>query len=127
VRSRIETIAFGPPRGVCAGEAARQQDGIALYYSIPSIHGASILGYHQRNTDDDDEASEKSRLSFTANRDGWVRAIKDLGLQFDFVSTEQVVGQNRLTTGKYKILILPLALALGILTALVPAATSEAG
>ncbi len=92
-------------------ESTRQQDGIALHYSMPSIHGASILGYHQRSSDDDDEVKEKSRLSFAANRDGWVRTIKDLGLQFDFVSSEQV-SEDRLAAGKYKVLILPLSLAL---------------
>ena len=92
-------------------ESARQQDGIALHYSMPSIHAASILGYHQRSSDDDDEVPDKSRLNFPANRDGWVRTIKDLGLQFDFLSSEQI-NQNRLTTGKYKVLILPLSLAL---------------
>ncbi|MBA2705231.1 MAG: beta-galactosidase trimerization domain-containing protein [Blastocatellia bacterium] len=92
-------------------ESTRQQDGIALHYSMPSIHGASILGYHQRSSDDDDEVKDKSRLSFTANRDGWVRTIKDVGLQFDFVASEQIE-QDRLATGKYKVLILPLSLAL---------------
>jgi hypothetical protein len=92
-------------------ESTRQQDGIALHYSMPSIHGASILGYHQRSSDDDDEVKDKSRLSFAANRDGWVRTIKDAGLQFDFVSSEQVA-QDRLAIGKYKTLILPLSLAL---------------
>ena len=53
----------------------------------------------------------KRSLSFPANRDGWVRTIKDLGLQFDFVSSEQVE-QGSLASGKYKVLILPLSLAL---------------
>ena len=92
-------------------ESARLQDGIALHYSMPSIHAASILGYHQRSSDDDDEVPDKSLLSFPANRDGWVRTIKDLGLQFDFVSSEQIK-QDGLATGKYKVLILPLSLAL---------------
>jgi hypothetical protein len=91
-------------------ESERQQDGIALHYSMPSIHAASILGYHQRSSDDD-EVPDKSPLSFPANRDGWVRTIKDLGLQFDFLSSEQI-NQNRLSTGKYKVLILPLSIAL---------------
>ena len=92
-------------------ESTRQQDGIAIHYSMPSIHGASILGYHQRSSDDDDEAPKETSLSFPANRDGWVRTIKDLGLQFDFVSSEQVE-QGGLVSGKYKVLILPLSLAL---------------
>jgi hypothetical protein len=92
-------------------ESKRQQDGIALYYSMPSIHAASILGYHQRSSDDDDEVQDKARFSFPANRDGWVKTIKDLGLQFDFVSSEDVA-KNPIPNEKYKVLILPLVFAL---------------
>jgi len=92
-------------------ESMRQQDGIAIHYSMPSVHGATILGYHQRSSDDDDEAPRGTSLSFPANRDGWVRTIKDLGLQFDFVSSEQLE-QGSLASGKYRVLILPLSLAL---------------
>jgi hypothetical protein len=92
-------------------ESKRLGDGIAIHYSMPSVHGASILGYHKRSSDDDDEAPKETSLSFPANRDGWVRTIKDLGLQFDFVSSEQVE-QGSLASGKYKVLILPLSLAL---------------
>jgi hypothetical protein len=92
-------------------ESTRQQDGIALYYSMPSIHAASILGYHQRSSDDDDEVPDKARLSFTANRDGWVKTIKDLGLQFDFVSSADVA-TNGIPNDKYKVVILPLVFAL---------------
>ena len=92
-------------------ESVRQQDGIALYYSMPSIHAASILGYHQRSSDDDEEVADKARLSFSANRDGWVKTIKDLGLQFDFVSSEDVA-TNGLGNDKYKVVILPLVFAL---------------
>ena len=92
-------------------ESTRQQDGIAIHYSMPSVHGATILGYHKRNSDDDDEAPRETSLSFPANRDGWVRTIKDLGLQFDFVSSEQLE-QGSLASGKYRVLILPLSLAL---------------
>jgi hypothetical protein len=92
-------------------ESTRQQDGIALYYSMPSVHAASILGYHQRSSDDDDEIPDKARLSFTANRDGWVKTIKDLGLQFDFVASEDVVAKG-IANDKYKVVILPLVFAL---------------
>jgi len=91
-------------------ESQRLGDGIALHYSMPSVHGATILGFHQRNGDED-EAPKDSLLNFPANRDGWVRTIKDLGLQFDFVSSDQVE-QGALATGKYKVLILPLSVAL---------------
>jgi hypothetical protein len=92
-------------------ESEREQDGIAIHYSMPSVHGASILGYHKRSSDDDDEGSQdNSSLSFPANRDGWVRAIKDSGVQFDFISSEQVE-KGGLASGKYKVLILPLSFA----------------
>ena len=92
-------------------ESTRKSDGIALYYSMSSIHAASILGYHQRNSDDDDEVPDKGRLSFPANRDGWVKVIKDLGLTFDFVSSEDVA-KNPISNDRYKVLILPLTFAL---------------
>ncbi len=107
--------AFSSLRSEGAGklllEATRQQDGIALYYSMSSIHAASILGYHQRSSDDDDEVAERARFSFAANRDGWVKTIKDLGLQFDFLSSEDVVTKG-IANDKYKVVILPLAFAL---------------
>jgi hypothetical protein len=78
---------------------------------MPSVHAASILGFHQRSSDDDDEVPDKARLSFPANRDGWVRTIKDLGLTFDFVSSEDVA-KNPISNNKYKVLILPLSFAL---------------
>jgi len=78
---------------------------------MPSVHGASILGYHQRSSDDDDEPKETAHVSFPANRDGWVRTIKDLGLQFDFVSSDQIE-HGGLATNKYKVLILPFSIAL---------------
>src|ERR1051326_6614872 len=92
-------------------ESTRQQDGIALYHSMPSVHAASILGYHQRSSDDDDGVPDTARMSYPANRDGWVKTIKDLGLQFDFVSSEDVA-KSPISNDKYKVLILPLAFAL---------------
>ena len=92
-------------------ESQRLEDGIAIHYSMPSVHGSTILGYHQRSSDDDEAPKETSSLSFPANRDGWVRTIKDLGLQFDFVSSEQVE-QGSLASSKYSVLILPLSLSL---------------
>jgi Beta-galactosidase trimerisation domain len=92
-------------------ESGRQQDGIAIHYSMPSVHGASILGYHERNEEDEDQAQKKTGLSFPANRDGWVHLVKDLGMQFDFLSSEQVE-KGELTNRRYKVLILPLSLAL---------------
>ncbi|HEX7317603.1 MAG TPA: beta-galactosidase trimerization domain-containing protein [Pyrinomonadaceae bacterium] len=92
-------------------ESERLGDGIAIHYSMPSVHGASILGYHRNFDGGADIAPEKTVANFPANRDGWVRAIKDLGLQPDFVASEQIE-RGALANGKYRVLILPLSLAL---------------
>jgi hypothetical protein len=107
-------------------ESAREGDRIAIHYSMSSIHGASILGYHQRSSDDEASPQDKASLSFPANRDGWVRTIKDLGMQFDFISSEQVE-KGGLSSGKYKVLILPLSLSLSRAEAWAIRAFVEAG
>ena len=43
-------------------------------------------------------------------RDSWCRLLEDCNVQFDFVSHEQVIGENRLA--KYHVLILPETFAL---------------
>ena len=92
-------------------ESERLGDGIAIHYSMPSVHGASILGYHQNFDGGETRAPEKAAANFPANRDGWVRVVKDLGLQFDFVASEQLE-KGALASGKYRVLILPLSVAL---------------
>ncbi|HZE71558.1 MAG TPA: beta-galactosidase trimerization domain-containing protein [Pyrinomonadaceae bacterium] len=92
-------------------ESERLHDGIAIHYSMPSVHAASILGYHKRSRDDDDEAPIRTGLSYPANRDGWVRSIKDLGMQFNFISADQMQ-QGQLTPGKFKVLVMPFSSAL---------------
>ncbi|HEV2863225.1 MAG TPA: beta-galactosidase trimerization domain-containing protein [Pyrinomonadaceae bacterium] len=92
-------------------ESGRLGDGIAIHYSMPSVHGASILGYHRNFDGGKDVDPEKAAANFPADRDGWVRAIKDLGLQPDFVASEQIE-RGALSAGKYRILILPLSFAL---------------
>ena len=54
--------------------------------------------------------SPQVNRNFAANRDGWVRALNDLGLQFDFVSYDQVK-KGQLSKGKYKVFILPFSMA----------------
>ena len=52
-------------------ESRRIGDGIAVPLLMSSVHGASILGYHRRSSDDDDETPKDISVSFAANRDGW--------------------------------------------------------
>jgi hypothetical protein len=67
-------------------EAERLDDGVAVHYSMPSVHAAGILGHHDR------DAAKSGQTSFPANRDGWVRMLDDLGLSFRFVAAPQVEG-----------------------------------
>lgn len=92
-------------------ESERLGDGVAIHYSMPSVHGASILGYHRNFDGGKDVDPERAAANFPADRDGWVRAVKDLGLQPDFVASEQVE-RGALASGKYRVLILPLSVAL---------------
>jgi glycosyl hydrolase family 42 (putative beta-galactosidase) len=89
-------------------EAERRDDGIAVHYSMASVHAAGILGHHPRREEDGDEG-EKADRSFPANRDGWVKVLDDLGLSFRFVATPQV--EEGALRGK-KVFVLPYSLAL---------------
>jgi len=84
--------------------AERHSDGIALHYSMPSVHAAGILGFHPGRR-------EKAKASLPADRDGWVTLLGDLGLSFDFVAAPQVEG-GRLATNPPRVFVLPLSLAL---------------
>jgi hypothetical protein len=90
-------------------ESERVSDGVALHYSMASVHAAGILGHHANNNDDDEAPSESSGWSFPGNRDGWVRVLSDLGLSVDFVSSEQVESG---ALGGHRVFVLPLSLAL---------------
>ena len=72
---------------------------------MPSVHAASITHNHP------ERGRPQVNRNFGANRDGWVRALNDLGLQFDFVSYDQVE-KGQLSKGKYKVFILPFSMAL---------------
>jgi len=75
--------------------ARRQHDGIALHYSQPSVRAGALLGREQE---------------VNAWRDTWVQLIEDLGLQYEFVASEQVE-QGILREG-FRVLILPASWAL---------------
>ncbi len=84
-------------------EAERLDDGVAIHYSMPSVHAAGILGHHDR------EEAKKGGTSFPANRDGWVSLLDDLGLSFRFVAAPQV--EAGALQGK-RVFVLPYSTAL---------------
>ena len=88
-------------------ESKRLQDGIALHYSMPSYHASTITAPQG--------SQERGRMpqghSLQGDQNGWVRAIKELGMQFDFVSYDQVP-KGKLSNGDYKVFVLPLSTAI---------------
>jgi len=74
--------------------AKRDSLGIAVHYSMASIHGSFIM-------------DDKTR--FEANRQGWIHLLEDLGYQYDFVASQQIeAGELQ----AYRLLILPYSIAL---------------
>jgi hypothetical protein len=63
---------------------------------------------------------------FNSNRDGWVKALRDAGLQFDFIAYGDVE-QGKLISKGYKTLILPMSLALSNKEAAAIRAFAQAG
>ncbi|MFO7901414.1 MAG: beta-galactosidase, partial [Pirellulaceae bacterium] len=72
--------------------AKRLQDGIAVHYSQPSVHAATLQGHN-----------------LASAQWGFALAMEDLGLQYDMVSNKQVE-QGML--GDYRVLLLPGSTAL---------------
>jgi hypothetical protein len=87
-------------------ESERLTDGIAVHYSMSSVHAAGILGFHERSPKE-----EGDEPGFPANRDGWVRSLTDVGLSFDFLSSAQLESGG-LDPARFKVFVMPLSLAL---------------
>ncbi|MCK5805143.1 MAG: beta-galactosidase, partial [Lentisphaeria bacterium] len=77
--------------------AKRQHDGIAIYYSMPTIITGALTG-------------ETKKIN--AARDAWVKILEDCGLQYEFVSGEQVAAGFLRKDGAFKAVVLPYTLAL---------------
>lgn len=76
--------------------AKRDHLGIALHYSMNSVHGSYIREDHIR---------------FEQNRTGWIRLLEDMGYQYQMVATPQIEAGELVDDG-YKMLILPYSIAL---------------
>jgi len=76
--------------------AKRDNLGIAVHYSMPSIHASY--------TDD-------RHVFFEENRQGWLDILEDLGYQYDFVSSQEIEAGKLLKDG-FRILILPFSRAI---------------
>jgi len=96
--------------GKLVGLAAPDNNGIAIHYSYPSVHGAWIVDGKIEPEVVYDPSSATMRR-FNSNRDGWVKALRDAGLQFDFIAYGDVE-QGKLISKGYKTLVLPMSVAL---------------
>ena len=88
-------------------EAERLSDGVAIHYSMASVHAAGVLGHHARR--DDDDPPLPGKRDFPGARDGWVRVLQDLGYSPDFVASDQVEANG--LEGR-RVFVLPYSLAL---------------
>lgn len=93
-KAHLETFRRGLWRLVRAG--TRQHDGIALYYSMPTIIAGALM-------------NEEKNIN--AYRDAWVKLLEDAGLQYEFVAAPEVE-RGLLDDGEFKVVVLPYTLAL---------------
>ncbi len=105
---------FAELRGAGIGKliasGAPDNNHIAIHYSYPSIHGSWIVDGKIEPEVVYDSTSVTHRR-FNANRDGWVKMLRDAGLQFDFIAYSDVEKGNLIAQG-YRTFILPMSIAL---------------
>ena len=93
--------------------AQRDRAPIAIHYSHPSIQ----VGWMLDSREDGDtwprrfSSYEGVHSRITRVRTSWCRLLEDLGLQYDFVSTQQILDGTLAKRG-YKALILPQSMAI---------------
>jgi Beta-galactosidase/Beta-galactosidase trimerisation domain len=96
--------------GKLVSSGAPENNRIAIHYSYPSIHGSWIVDGKIEDHVTSDSTSETHRR-FNANRDGWVKILRDSGLQFDFIAYTDVEKGSLIAKG-YRTFILPMSVAL---------------
>lgn len=82
---------------------------IAVHYSYPSIHAAWIVD--GKIVPETENNISETLVQFNKNRDGWVKVLHDMGVGFNFISYSNIEKGGLVSDG-YRILILPMSLAL---------------
>ncbi len=95
--------------GKLVGLATPANNGIAIHYSYPSVHAAWIVDGKMK--EEVSYNTSKSFDRFNDNRDGWVKILRDSGLQFDFVAYGDLENGALLKQG-YRTFVLPMSYAL---------------
>jgi hypothetical protein len=96
--------------GKLVGMGTPENNRIAIHYSYPSIHGSWIVDGKIEERVVYDPSSPTHRR-FNSNRDGWVKILRDSGLQFDFIAYSDVEKGELIAKG-YRTFILPMSIAL---------------
>lgn len=111
IRAALEEIRDGGVARLLR-TAERANDGIAIHYSFPSIHGSWIVDGRTTGPDENpNKGAGPTYRKFEANRDGWVNLLKDLGFGFDFLARQQIEAGELKKRG-FRALILPFSVAL---------------
>jgi len=90
----------------------RLQDGIAIHYSQPSIQIHWLLENLKNARDWMFKGGNRSDSLCSAVRNSWTKLLEDLGVQYNFVGSGQIEAGG-LTSGEYKLLIMPQSIAVG--------------
>ena len=96
-------------------EAEYLTTGIALHYSTPSLHAASITNNQPENEiysiPNYELKKDVINRNYGADQDGWVKIINDLGMQFKFVAYKDIE-VLKLQEDNYKIFVMPFSMAI---------------
>ena len=88
-----------------------EDDLIAIHYSQSSIHAHWMLETEDVDIADRSNFDERARSEFVRLRESLLKLLEDLGLQYRFVSYEEVEN-GELTKRRYRVFIMPRSIAL---------------
>ncbi|MCX6622407.1 MAG: beta-galactosidase [Acidobacteria bacterium] len=113
-RGRILQAIFGEIKPLAPRIMAltRKDDRIAIHYSQASLRAHWMFDSREDGNTWPKRFSsyEASHSRISRTRDGMVRLVEDLGLQYTFVSYEQITA-GELIAGGYKVLLMPQSVA----------------
>ena len=88
----------------------RDNCGIAVHYSLPSVRGQWITdGHIEPHEVSDGDRTSPHLKRFHENRHAWLEMLGDSGYQYDFLTTEQIAAGK---LSNYRVFILPDSIAL---------------
>ncbi len=95
--------------GKLVGLATPDNNGIAVHYSYPSIHGSWIVDGEVKDRVTYDTSPSFNR--FQENTTGWLEILRDCGLQFDFIAYSHLEDGQLIEKG-YDTFVMPMSVAL---------------